>query len=790
MVQEVTQQSGGGYGLSKTEQIALKTSKFEAIYPPTEKTPTIVVEYFPALGKLSAVRFLEWVQDHPGGVISLPTGKTPEHFIKWVQHFLKGWDTPEVQAELEQVGVDPSRRPDMKSLHFVQIDEFYPIESSRHNSFYYYVNTFYIQGFGLDPAKALLMDASRLGLTSDETLADVWPDGQVDLTLRYRHPRNLLEQKQKVVLERIDGWCMDYERRIQALGGIGFFLGGIGPDGHIGFNISGSDHYSTTRLCPINYETQAAASTDLGGIEIARKSLVITIGLRTITQNPDCVALILAAGEAKAGVTAAAIQSPRDVHIPATALQILPNARFYITQGAAKHLVERQLARLKAAPEIQPVDSYKILVDLAVEKHKKLTDLTEADCQSNPNGRLLLSRLTEPVSVLTSQAKETLIANIANGMNVQDNKRFLHTEPHHDDVMLGYFASVVRHFRKAGNTHYFMTLTSGFTSVTNDFMKKQVANLRRCIELPAFRRLMTTGYFLPGDGVDRNRDVWQYLDGVAARSEPYKMEGCARRLLRNLVEIYGSEVLVSVENRLAKLDAYFDGAYPGKKDSPEMQQLKGMCREWEAECLWGYYGWKCDNVRHLRLGFYTGDIFTREPQMEQDVLPIVKTFDEVNPDVVTVAFDPEGSGPDTHYKVLQAISEALKIYERKSGRKDIKIWGYRNVWYRFEPSEANCYVPVSLCMLNVMHEAFQNSFLSQKDASFPSYEHDGPFSELAQKIQVSQYQTIKTCLGRDWFYDHSSALIRATRGFVFLRQMQTEEFYQSCRELKRSVESR
>ncbi len=49
------------------------------------------------------------------------------------------------------------------------------------------------------------------------------------------------------------------ERKIRDMGGIGFFLGGIGPDGHIGFNIKGSDHYFTTRLCPTNYETQAAA---------------------------------------------------------------------------------------------------------------------------------------------------------------------------------------------------------------------------------------------------------------------------------------------------------------------------------------------------------------------------------------------------------------------------------------------------------------------------------------------------------------------------------------------------
>jgi glucosamine-6-phosphate deaminase len=175
--------------------------------------------------------------------------------------------------------------------------------------------------------------------------------------------------------------------------------------------------------------------------------------------------------------------------------------------------------------------------------------------------------------------------------------------------------------------------------------------------------------------------------------------------------------------------------------------------------------------------------------MENDVPPIVDLLNKTKPDIMTVAFDPEGSGPDTHYKVLQAISEALKIYEKQSGNKNIRIWGYRNVWYRFDPSEANIFVPVSLSMFNVMEKSFENAFLSQKNASFPSYEHDGRFSELAQRIQVEQYQKLKTCLGREWFYQHKSPLIRATRGFVFLKEMNSEQFHASCRELKKSIEN-
>ena len=152
---------------------------------------------------------------------------------------------------------------------------------------------------------------------------------------------------------------MEYEERIRELGGIGFFLGGIGPDGHIGFNIRGSDHHSTTRLCPTNYETQAAAATDLGGIEVARQRLVITIGLRTITRNPECTAIIVAAGEAKAAVVAQAIQSEQHIDIPASCLQQLPNARFYLTRGAAAHLIERQVSVLERARRPSPTPTWR-----------------------------------------------------------------------------------------------------------------------------------------------------------------------------------------------------------------------------------------------------------------------------------------------------------------------------------------------------------------------------------------------------------------------------------------------
>ena len=254
------------------------------------------------LGKLTALRFVEWVLKNPGGVIALPTGKTPEHFITWATRILERWETREIQLLLEAAGIEGTKPPDMRSLNFVQIDEFYPINAAQHNSFHWYVNELYIKGFGLSASRALLINATSLGLPPGRTMEEVFPNSVVDLSLRVRQCRSELELLQKDVINRVDEFCMEYETKIREMGGIGFFLGGIGPDGHIAFNVRGSSVYSVTRLTGTNYETQAAAAADLGGIEISRTRLVITIGLATITYNPTAVAIIIAAGNAKAAI--------------------------------------------------------------------------------------------------------------------------------------------------------------------------------------------------------------------------------------------------------------------------------------------------------------------------------------------------------------------------------------------------------------------------------------------------------------------------------------------------------
>jgi glucosamine-6-phosphate deaminase len=772
------------------EQFLEKTNQ-RLIEGEDERIGVVVVGNFPTLGTLTAVRFIEWVQENPDGVVSLPTGKTPEYFIREVRRLTTDWSSGETRRELEQWGIDPATEPLMNSLRFVQIDEFYPINPRHTNSFNHYVKRFYLEGFGIPEEQAMLIDCEEIGIPDGTSLEDVWENDEVDLSLRYRRPRSERERMRRDVILRVDEWTSTYENRIQEMGGIGFFLGGIGPDGHIAFNVAGSDHHSTTRLSEINYETQAASAGDLGGIEVAKKRLVITVGLATITHNPQCTAIIMAAGEAKAGVVAEAVCGEVAINRPASALRVLPNARFYLTEGAARDLRSRRLVRLTGEAEITDEEVQRIIVDLSLRTNTPLDRLSDASAADDPFVVLACKRTGHSIGKLARQVREDLVAKIVRGRTIKTGKRFLHTEPHHDDIMLGYLPFVVRHIREHTNYHFFATFTSGFTAVTNHYMLRLYTELLDVLrnDTYSFRALADQGYFDSDEPRYRDQDVWTYLDGLAAESVELQMEGTLRRCYRDLIEVFEDSDAENLLNRVEELVNYFQTQYPGKKDLPYIQTLKGMCREWESECLWGYFGWDSSEIAHLRQGFYQGEIFTEEPTVRRDVRPVLELLERVRPDVVTVAFDPEASGPDTHYKVLQSLAEALRIYAEKTGRDDLEVLGYRNVWYRFHPSEANIFVPVSLNMMTLQHQSFVSTYLSQADASFPSHEYEGPFSGLAQRIQVEQYQKLTTLLGRQFFYDHDSALVRATRGFVFARSMTVDEFLGYSRELKSKAEA-
>lgn len=768
------------YPLSKTEAAFLKESGVEKI---STKIPYLTVDNFPKLGLITACRFLEWVAENPEGVISLPTGKTPEYFIKWTQYLLENWDNQKGLEIRERYGLEDIKKPVLSGLHFIQIDEFYPISSTQQNSFYHYVNKYYIEGFGLDPKKALLINSDEIPLADGKSYKEIFPDYKVDLSLRYREYTNELEKLQQRSIYMIDQWCAEFEAKIREKGGIGFFLGGIGPDGHIAFNTRGSDLFSTTRLTETNFETQAVAAGDLGGIEISSNRLVITLGLDTIVHNPEAVAIIIAAGEAKAQIVKESLETPLSNVYPATVLQKLKNGRFYLTRGAASKL-EDSVEQFYKTGEWTDLKTERAVIDLCKKLKKYGHRLTLEDLKSDK----YTSQIPNLSENTVAEVMKKITAKIDKGLEIETNEVFLHTGPHHDDISLGILPHITKQLHEHSNKAHFAVLTSGFTAVTNSFVIDTLRSTKKLLDEGKIQMVKYDDFFESGYDLKKDKDVYHYLTNVASGNAEERLRGLCHRVVRAIVTIHGVKSILQLREKINEIISILKNSYDGEKNPAKIQTLKGMIREFEEELVWAHFGVQVKNVHHLRLGFYTGDIFTEQPDKKRDVEPIVELLRAVKPTKLSLTLDPEGSGPDTHYKVLQATAEAVRQWGKEEDLSNLKIVGYRNVWFKFDAAEANVIVPVSLGDMSVMEDSFANCYLSQVNASFPSYAHNGKFSTLAKRIWVDQLNDVQLLLGKNYFYQHDTAKVRSSHGLIFFIEMEVNEFLAQARELEKTME--
>jgi glucosamine-6-phosphate deaminase len=746
-------------------------------------TPYVLVDNFPKLGLLSALSFLEWVGENPDGVVCLPTGKTAMHFLHNARFLLENWDNKKGKEVLDKYGLANKQKPDFRGLQLVQAGEFYPINSSQHNSLWNYIYNYYIKGFDLDESKALLINSDAIELADGRHYSQVFPDLKIDLSLRFREARSQTEKIQQESIFKIDNWCDNYEEAIRERGGIGFFLGGIGPDGHIAFNTRGTNHYTPTRLTGTNFETQAVTAADLGGIEVSRNRLVITVGLGTLTSNPGNKAIVYAAGEAIADVIRDSVESQPSNLYPATILQKLPNARFYLTQGAAVKLAD-SIDRYYFDTPWNHQKTERAVIEVCKKINKFGHKVTLEDLRADKYCSLIPGLNENTVQTVI----DSITGKMRRGMAKETNEIFYHTGPHHDDIMLGIMPVTNRQSRDASNEMHFSVLTSGFTAVTNSFMLDLLRDTLNLISIGKIEMIYYPDFFELGFKYKWDKDVYHYLDNIAAKDEEGKRRGVCHRLVRSMVGIWevrnADELVAAINDTVGILESSYDGS----KNPPKIQKLKGMIREFEEELVWAHYGIAVKNVHHLRLGFYQGDVFGAGPNYERDVLPILEDFRKYKPTVISLAMDPEGSGPDTHYKVLQAIAAAVKEWSKEEDLSKLRVIGYRNVWFRYNPWDVEVIVPVSMNSLATLDKSFTDCYLSQVNASFPSYQLDGKFSDLTQRVWMEQHKQIQFLLGKNFFYENDHPLLRATHGLIYMRELNVKEFLKEALSLGKSVE--
>ncbi|OBA20773.1 glucosamine-6-phosphate isomerase [Metschnikowia bicuspidata var. bicuspidata NRRL YB-4993] len=90
-----------------------------------------------------------------------------------------------------------------------------------------------------------------------------------------------------------DQECLRYEEKIRLYGRIHFFLGGLGPEGHLAFNEAGSTRDSVTRRVDLVELTIAANARFFQNDPTKVPKQALSVGISTILDNTDEIAIIV-----------------------------------------------------------------------------------------------------------------------------------------------------------------------------------------------------------------------------------------------------------------------------------------------------------------------------------------------------------------------------------------------------------------------------------------------------------------------------------------------------------------
>lgn len=153
----------------------------------------------------------------------------------------------------------------------------------------------------------------------------------------------------------LDAECERFEEKIKSYGGINFFLGGVGEDGHIAFNEPGSSLASRTRDKELTQDTILANSRFFDNDINKVPKLALTVGVGTIMDSEEI--MIMANGYKKSLAVRHAIEMGVNHMWTVSMLQMHRKAILVIDEDAALDL------RLKTYKYFKDIESKNLDLD-------------------------------------------------------------------------------------------------------------------------------------------------------------------------------------------------------------------------------------------------------------------------------------------------------------------------------------------------------------------------------------------------------------------------------------------
>ncbi|MGX5688704.1 glucosamine-6-phosphate deaminase [Arcticibacter tournemirensis] len=526
-------------------------------------------------------------------VLGLATGATP------------------VRVYAELVRMHKEEGLSFKNVVTFNLDEYYPMQPDAVQSYVTFMKENLFNHIDIDPANVNI------------------PDGTLDK-------------------DEIQAYCLDYERRISAYGGLDLQILGIGRTGHIGFNEPGSAPNSGTRLVTLDDLTRRDASFDFGGKENV-PTKAITMGIGTIFKAREII--LMAWNQKKAEIIKKAVEGEISSDVPATYLQLSANVEFVLDADAASELTRFDTPWLVKDCHWDEKLIKKAVIWLSKTLNKPILKLTEEDY--NNHGMAQLATERGPVYNINihifNKVQHTITGWPGGKPDADDSqrperaepakKRSIIFSPHPDDDVISMGGTFIR-LADQGHEVHVAYQTSGNTAVWDD-------------------------------------DVLRFTEFAIDFG---KMQGQDSKGLEKLYE---------------NMRSFMEVKKPNQPDTEEIRNIKGLIRKGEAIAGARFAGLPDEHIHLLDLPFYDRMKTQKHVSYEDDVKIVMQLLQQVKPHQVFAAgdfADPHG----THKVCFDIILEALtRLKATEEWTKDCWLWLYRGAWHEFEIHEIEMAVPLS-----------------------------------------------------------------------------------------------
>ncbi|KAL7910470.1 glucosamine-6-phosphate deaminase [Trichoderma velutinum] len=139
--------------------------------------------------------------------------------------------------------------------------------------------------------------------------------------------------------------CKEYERKIESYGGVELFLGGIGIDGHLAFNVPGSSITSRTRVQTLTFDPVLAKSPHFQDADVAMPTKAITVGVGTMLVAREV--MIIATGSHKARAVEMCIEHGVNHMWTVSTLQLHTCSTIVVDNQATEELKVKTVSHFK-----------------------------------------------------------------------------------------------------------------------------------------------------------------------------------------------------------------------------------------------------------------------------------------------------------------------------------------------------------------------------------------------------------------------------------------------------------